>query len=635
LGNLFFNIGQLTDYLITDQAPSLSKQTGKQDGVDFESFLNSITGGKSSLESLIPTDQPQPVFDILSSKPIMAQSASPAKPGMMAPMNFMQSFIPATSLIATTTAETSSLSSLSLTGQAGTAVSFSGFGDQGIESYDVQTIKVIDLKEILAGLPVPVKCEIDLTDYTLNNTVQQNPDNTNELNDLALKELTFKQPLVQLSTINLNSNTNSDNIVFDNIIKSDQLSQFTGISFDLNALVDPDVETVKVMAFTKDLQNTELTVPIDVLKDLANRTGQSMMVEAKIDTAPQTDSRNNLDDLLGSTGSSSKAIESEKYLLFDLKTLLNADDVDNIKVIIKSAAVNNVKADEIKSESKQNTIADFFANRNNNINIRSIALTPATQSGIASDLNAPLLDDIVTKFRNSAAVKQSTDDNKASSTHNNNKAESSAINNQATNTQELNSITKADNLVSRPGEQNVEFNNQTTGNLTTHTVAKSANGNIPATDMTRANELMANIDNITEQIRSRLQLAPGSSRMVIDLKPESLGKIKIDLNYQKDKVEAIFRVDNTEIKALLDAELPKLKSEMKLDSYRVEMNANDLHHDLHAQHGRRDLRDFNEYPKPGKHTVNKNDNINIIPVDNKPKTNRSIYARGGAVDLLV
>jgi flagellar hook-length control protein FliK len=213
--------------------------------------------------------------------------------------------------------------------------------------------------------------------------------------------------------------------------------------------------------------------------------------------------------------------------------------------------------------------------------------------------------------------------------------ESSANNNQTIDTQSLNNITKADNLVSRPGEQNVEFNNQTTGNLTTNTAAKSVNSNTPTPDMGKANEMMTNIDNIAEQIRSRLQLAPGSSRMVIDLKPESLGKIKIDLNYEKNKVEAIFRVDNTEVKALLDAELPKLKSEMKLDSYRVEMNTNDLHHDLHAQHGRRGFRDFDDSPKPGKNTVNKNDNINTIAVDNKPKTNRSVYSRGGAVDLLV
>ena len=631
MGNLFFNIGQLANYLISDQAPSSSKPTGKQDGVNFESYLNSITGGKSSLESLTQSNQSHPVFDILSDKDIMAQSTLSAKPGMVAPMNFMQSFIPATSLIDTTSAESSSLSLLSLTGQGG---SYGNAIDSGIESFDVQTLKAIDLKEILAGLSAPIQCEIDLTDYTLKNVVQQNPDNTNELNDLALKAFTFKQPLTQLSNVNQNSNTNSDNIVSNTITKSDQLSQYTGISFDLNTLTNPDIETVKVKAFTNDMQSAELAMPIDVLKDIANRASQSMMVEAKMNAEPQTDSQNSLNDLLGSAGSSSKTIESNKYLLFDLKTLLNADDVDNIKVIIKSSTADNVKANDIKTESKQSTIADFFANRNNNINIRSIASNPVAQSGIAGDLTAVSLNSIVNKFRSSANVKQSTDNNKESSTQSENKTESSTINYQPADIQQLNGVTKADNMIFRSGEQNVEFNNQTTGHLTSHTTAKSANHSTPVTDMTRANEIMTNIDNITEQVRSRLQLAFGSSRMVIDLKPESLGKIKIDLNYEKDKVEAIFRVDNTEVKALLDAELPRLKSEMKLDSYRVEMNTNDLNHDLQAQHGHRGFRDFNDSPKPGKNESSKSNDVKIMPNDNNKQKNRSIYSRGGSVDLL-
>jgi flagellar hook-length control protein FliK len=123
--------------------------------------------------------------------------------------------------------------------------------------------------------------------------------------------------------------------------------------------------------------------------------------------------------------------------------------------------------------------------------------------------------------------------------------------------------------------------------------------------------------------------------MVIDLKPESLGKIKIDLNYNKDKIEAVFRVDNTEVKAVLDAELPKLRSEMKLDSYRVEMNTNDLNNGLQAQYDRRAFRDAEQSNRSGKNATNEIDKINSVPIDNKPKTNRSVNSRGGAVDLVV
>ncbi len=78
---------------------------------------------------------------------------------------------------------------------------------------------------------------------------------------------------------------------------------------------------------------------------------------------------------------------------------------------------------------------------------------------------------------------------------------------------------------------------------------------------------------ILNQIQSQLKSLSGNTQLTIQFKPESLGKVKVELKTDGDKLNATFRVDSPDVKRVLDAELPNLKSDWKIDNFRVETNA--------------------------------------------------------------
>jgi flagellar hook-length control protein FliK len=80
---------------------------------------------------------------------------------------------------------------------------------------------------------------------------------------------------------------------------------------------------------------------------------------------------------------------------------------------------------------------------------------------------------------------------------------------------------------------------------------------------------------IVSQVKAQFLSMAGNTEMTIKLKPENLGRVKVNLRLNDNKLEAVFRVDNPEVKRVLDAELPRLRVDWKLDSYRVETGLRD------------------------------------------------------------
>jgi hypothetical protein len=80
---------------------------------------------------------------------------------------------------------------------------------------------------------------------------------------------------------------------------------------------------------------------------------------------------------------------------------------------------------------------------------------------------------------------------------------------------------------------------------------------------------------IINQLRANLASVTSNTQLTIMLKPESLGRIKVDFKYNRNTVEATFRVDNPDVKRVLDAEMPRLKSEWNIDTIKVETSTQD------------------------------------------------------------
>jgi len=142
------------------------------------------------------------------------------------------------------------------------------------------------------------------------------------------------------------------------------------------------------------------------------------------------------------------------------------------------------------------------------------------------------------------------------------------------------------------------------------------------------------IDAIVNQLKSKLIVNPENTQVTIKLRPESLGKIRIDFNYQNEKVQAVFRVDNPEVKYILDLEMPKLKAEWKIDDYKVELNnlnndSNSPNHHLSRQAEYERHEKNNNFYSSVKESEQKSSNTIV-----GHKDNHKVNYYGGAIDLV-
>jgi hypothetical protein len=99
--------------------------------------------------------------------------------------------------------------------------------------------------------------------------------------------------------------------------------------------------------------------------------------------------------------------------------------------------------------------------------------------------------------------------------------------------------------------------------------------------------IIENIDKIINQLRSRLAVISGNTQMTIRLKPESLGRMTVSLSYDGNKIEALFRVENPEVRQILEAEMSRLKAELNIDNCKVESALREFNQDLNHSYSRR------------------------------------------------
>jgi hypothetical protein len=99
--------------------------------------------------------------------------------------------------------------------------------------------------------------------------------------------------------------------------------------------------------------------------------------------------------------------------------------------------------------------------------------------------------------------------------------------------------------------------------------------------------VVENIDKIINQLRSRLAVISGNTQMTIRLKPESLGRITVRLSYDGNKIEALFRVENPEVRQILEAEMSRLKAELNIDNCKVESALREFNQGFNRSFNRR------------------------------------------------
>jgi len=162
----------------------------------------------------------------------------------------------------------------------------------------------------------------------------------------------------------------------------------------------------------------------------------------------------------------------------------------------------------------------------------------------------------------------------------------------------------------------------------------------PSTDLQSENlsadepktaRIAENVEKIIEQLKSKLVVNSKNTQMIIRLKPESLGRIRIDFKYDGETVKALFRVENLEVKYALDSELPKLKANWKIDDYKVEINS--FENNPGSFNGHRFYSGRAEHDRLNR-TFSSNNELsnNELAADSKIKHSVNLY--GGAIDLV-
>lgn len=136
---------------------------------------------------------------------------------------------------------------------------------------------------------------------------------------------------------------------------------------------------------------------------------------------------------------------------------------------------------------------------------------------------------------------------------------------------------------------------------------------------------------ILNQIQSQLKAVNGNTQLTIQLKPESLGKVKVELKTDGDKLNATFKVDSLDVKRVLDAELPNLKSDWKIDNFKVETNARGANDNFGNSANFNQARMSEGRSSGASYRTNQSDNRRDIQNQKAAKINSA--ARNGRIDI--
>jgi flagellar hook-length control protein FliK len=320
-----------------------------------------------------------------------------------------------------------------------------------------------------------------------------------------------------------------------------QPAKIAKLTLDAAKIIQTPESTIQAKLVDDISAKTEIQVKVPDLIKLINSNQESIIVQIKSDTGvyePKTD--------LASFTSSTPELKLEKSYLVKLTAITSAKDSDSIGVLQKIARPETI----IPAE---NRIESAGVVRNTTVDNRGATLA-ATQAEIVVP--------VANTTDKSASVNRKPDTSKAEKVASQEQQSTySKLSDQEI--QPIQSTKSNDssmaNIFGR--EQGIDQ----LGANTTHAEK--------ALQMGEPSTLIAENLKIFNQIKSQLQLAGGNTQLTIQLKPESLGKVKVELKTEGDKLNAIFRVDNADVKRVLDAELPNLKHDWKIDSFRVETNA--------------------------------------------------------------
>lgn len=384
---------------------------------------------------------------------------------------------------------------------------------------------------------------------------------------------------------------------------TEAFASLTRITFTADKLFSADQQPIKVNTADAQNKSAEITLPAESLKQLVSQYPAKIMVQAIIpeslkskfieatgDTTPQK-YNSNLNSIINNNGGSSSAYDATA--LFDLRTLLSKHASDIVHVVIKSTAqdiganlrpgsssnpAKDIQPREIRNPANSaDTGKDDSQLRfvNQRFNPTGRIINTARPAAIENESETNLAG----RRTNYESSKRVQADERGESLASDTKEKNLSQDKPANQTVKASAEAKPGDV--KP-EDFARFDNQLKG----RSVHQSGRGSDQISGRTPDINMIVQADKIIDQLRSRFLMTPLNSQLTIKLKPESLGRIKIDFRFEGDKIEALFRVQNPDVKTVLEAEMPRLRHQWKIDSYKIEMDSNKLQNNSSTMHNR-------------------------------------------------
>ena len=567
MGQMFFNIGQLADFLIADKAIPQNLPSASP-AVKFDDYIKSLTAkasGQAEYTDAAKAGLPDFENTITQSGAAASISAAdPASPNLFGTLTANASAKGPDQLIAL-------LGGFSARPAEGGNVPVAKPANDIVETFAQSSLQTIQIKDLIMAQAVPVKIELDKVnvkpgDLAFQNSESKARDAFSGIDPGQYYNGIVKQNEPLVSAID-------PNIQLDRPVQPVNLR---AVYFTADQLFNQDNSKIQIVAYDDRGKQYDLDLEPENLQRLINNYQGKLLVEAK--SLPQLDMSNLRIDLLSAKNSGPD--KAEKSVIFDLKSLLKAKDVESVSVVNKTVIA-----------SAHNDTRAVAENPNFNYLI-SQSLTRKQSIRPLGDMPEIKTSNLENSFANQAEFVKSTEQNNQAVRHNSessdNGKDTKAASKDNANTQTSDVRTPANTGQSSTMEKPIagQASTRLAGGEEISAI-QHADLKAPAAIDSRNSEMMfirtggeGNIDmveSLVEQLKSQLTSNSHGTRMIIDLKPESLGKIRIDFKYHGDKVEALFKVDHSDIKMLLDSELNKLKNDFRIDSYKVEVNSQPSH----------------------------------------------------------
>jgi len=350
------------------------------------------------------------------------------------------------------------------------------------------------------------------------------------------------------------------------------------------------------------------------------------------------------------------AVVSEKNTLFDLRSIISADDLKQINIIQKTVStvdrtdqtLNSNRPEIELLNSLQISRPRLFKFRDRSNQSRETAMNVEKSNQPVTDAKNPVGDIKTTsgstratvvhgegtnqsaekvktteadkyqyEYKDQLAAKQSNNTENRMVNPTGSEKSTQSFNTFKGNNQTVDDVNSSNQLNQKPADSQVQ--------IKTSDLAASKGAGV---------DTMETAEKIIGQIKSKMAITPEHTRMTIDLKPKSLGKIRIDFKYEQENIKALIQVESSKVKLLLETELPRLKEELKIDSFKVEVNSNNFHQGADARNHRHLFSQFEDNQMPGYKDSKESEFANENKASDKAAGGYSGGTHTGMVNLL-